>query len=450
MKILHYSLGFSPYRSGGMTRYVEDLMDIQKKDHEVGLLWPGRMRLWNKKISIKKNKTASGIISFEMINPLPVPLLEGVRDIPAYMGKGDLDCFLDFFKKEQPDVIHIHTFMGLYAEFLEAAKQLNIKTVFTTHDYYAICPKVNMLCKGQLCNTGMGDECCTMCDMNPLSMKKIYILQTPLYRYFKESAFVKSLRKRWMRSKKSEQNVDANVSEMLSAGKNMILPYSQLKEYYQKMLQMISVVHCNSVLAKERYLQFATVQEAVVVPISNQNIVDKRTKKVYNKENAINITYLGPAGEYKGYFMLVDALDELNRRYEGAFTLHVYAPIPEKRGYIVEHDSFGEGELDSVLNRADILVAPSIWKETFGFVVLEALSRGVPVIVTENVGAKDLVNHGEQGFVIDPCKEALADALEQILNEPELLQHMNECIVKTDFPYIMQAHAEEMLAKIYS
>ena len=51
------------------------------------------------------------------------------------------------FKKEKPDVIHIHTFMGLYAEFLEAAKQLQIKTVFTTHDYYAICPKGNMLCK---------------------------------------------------------------------------------------------------------------------------------------------------------------------------------------------------------------------------------------------------------------------------------------------------------------
>ena len=73
MRILHYSLGFSPYRSGGMTRYVEDLMDIQKKDHEVGLLWPGQMRILNKKIEIKRRKTKSGIANFEMMNPLPVP-----------------------------------------------------------------------------------------------------------------------------------------------------------------------------------------------------------------------------------------------------------------------------------------------------------------------------------------------------------------------------------------
>ena len=450
MRILHYSLGFSPYRSGGMTRYAEDLMDIQKKDHEVGLLWPGQMRIWNKKITIKKRNTKFGIANFEMINPLPVPLLEGVRDIPAYMGKGDLDFFLQFLKKEKPDVIHIHTFMGLYVEFLEAAKQLKIKTVFTTHDYYAICPKVSMLCKGQVCITGMGDECCSMCDMNPLSMKKVYILQSPLYRYFKESAIIKSLRRKWARNKKSSQGADMDMNSRASGMKDVVLPYGQLKEYYQKMLQMISVVHCNSELAKEMYLQFASVNEAVVVPISNQNIVDKRTKKVYNKENAIRFTYLGPTSEYKGYFILINALDEIKRKYEGDFELKVYAPVPEKRDYIREHDSFGEGELDSVLKGTDILVAPSIWKETFGFVVLEALSRGVPVIVTENVGAKDLVVHGKNGMVVAPCKEALVAALEQVMNDPQVLQYMNGNILQMDFPYTMQAHEKEMLAKIYS
>ena len=80
---------------------------------------------------------------------------------------------------------------------------------------------------------------------------------------------------------------------------------------------------------------------------------------------------------------------------------------------------------------------------------LEALSRGIPVIVTENVGAKDLIKQGEQGFIIAPCKESLMGALEQILSEPELLQRMNECIVKMNFPYTMQIHAEEIFAKIY-
>jgi len=448
MKILHYSLGFSPYRSGGMTRYVEDLMAIQKKDHEVGLLWPGRMQLRNKRIRIKKNKKQSGIVSFEMINPLPVPLLEGVRDIPAYMKKGDLDYFLEFLQKEKPDVIHIHTFMGLYAEFLEAAKQLNIRTVFTTHDYYAICPKVNMLCNGQVCSTGMSDKCCSICDMNALSMKKIFILQSPLYRYFKESAFVKKLRKNWAKKKQSRNGENANVNgEQVNS---ITLPYEQLKEYYQKMLQSISIIHCNSNLAKDIYQKFAVLNHAITVSISNRNVVDHRIKKVYQDKQVVRITYLGPASEYKGYFMLLQALDELEQGRKGTFVLNVYTPVFEKKEYLVEHDSFGEGGLDEVFEKTDLFVAPSIWKETFGFVALEALSRGVPVIVTENVGAKDLVVQGENGLIITPQKEDLYHALEQLINEPHLLQKMNENILKMDFPYTMQAHVETLEKRIYS
>jgi len=40
MKILHYSLGLFPYRTGGLTKYATDLMLEQSKDkHEVHLLY---------------------------------------------------------------------------------------------------------------------------------------------------------------------------------------------------------------------------------------------------------------------------------------------------------------------------------------------------------------------------------------------------------------------------
>lgn len=45
MNILHYSLGFPPFRRGGMTQYCIDLMVEQiKSGHDVGLLWPGVLR----------------------------------------------------------------------------------------------------------------------------------------------------------------------------------------------------------------------------------------------------------------------------------------------------------------------------------------------------------------------------------------------------------------------
>lgn len=42
MKILHYALGFPPYRSGGLTKYCIDLLLAQKAaGHDVAMMWPG-------------------------------------------------------------------------------------------------------------------------------------------------------------------------------------------------------------------------------------------------------------------------------------------------------------------------------------------------------------------------------------------------------------------------
>lgn len=52
------------------------------------------------------------------------------------------------------------------------------------------------------------------------------------------------------------------------------------------------------------------------------------------------------------------------------------------------------------MKNIDLVVVPSQYYETFGFNTLEALSFGKPVIVTENVGAKDLVLNGKNGFIL--------------------------------------------------
>lgn len=48
------------------------------------------------------------------------------------------------------------------------------------------------------------------------------------------------------------------------------------------------------------------------------------------------------------------------------------------------------------------LILPSV-QETFGFVVIEAQAMGLPVLISENCGARDtLVRNGVNGFVIEP------------------------------------------------
>lgn len=449
MKIIHYALGFYPYRTGGLTQYVMDIMyEQQKQGHTVGLLWPGQMRYFRKNIKIQKRLTKDQIYSYELINPLPVPLLEGVKDISAYIESCDVEVFRAFLKEERPDVLHIHTFMGLYEELLEATKELGVRVIYTTHDYYALCPKVNLLCGGRICQTGMTDKTCSECDMNPLSLKKISIMQSPLYRFVKDSKVIKNIRKKYLlKVHQNNPKVENTISE--SVTDKEIYSYHLLREKYENMLKKIDIIHCNSSIAETTYKKFISDIHTKVLSITNHNIVDKRKKRVYNDKEKLCISFLGSASIYKGFYMLIDALNDLYQTYPGRFALNIYFPVEKQEAYMQVHEPFKEGELDTVLDAADVVVVPSLWSETFGFVALEAISRGVPVIITENVGAKDIITERKTGVIIKPEKKYLTAALEEMICDREILQRMNENICNEIFEYDMCTHVKELVKTFY-
>jgi len=81
----------------------------------------------------------------------------------------------------------------------------------------------------------------------------------------------------------------------------------------------------------------------------------------------------------------------------------------------------------ALLKRCTVLVLPSI-REPWGIVINEAMHFGKPIIVSENVGAaNDIVVNGRNGLVVkadDP--QALADALETLLGNPQLCRRMGQ------------------------
>jgi glycosyltransferase involved in cell wall biosynthesis len=80
---------------------------------------------------------------------------------------------------------------------------------------------------------------------------------------------------------------------------------------------------------------------------------------------------------------------------------------------------------EHVFAAARVLVLPS-YSESFGNTVLEALQRGVPAIVTPEVGAAEIVVQSGGGLVVDGAAEPLGAALASLLDDPARAAAMGE------------------------
>jgi len=160
MRILHYILGFPPHRTGGLTKYALDLIDAETEaGHEVTTLYPGNFSFFFK--TSKFHKEREGL--YCLTNALPIPLMYGTGTPSLFNDKRTIDGFQEFIKEVNPDVFHVHTLMGLPKELLLSMKQSGVRIVYTSHDYFGLCPKVNFINnKGKVCE-GSSVERCTQC-----------------------------------------------------------------------------------------------------------------------------------------------------------------------------------------------------------------------------------------------------------------------------------------------
>jgi len=445
MRILHYSLGFPPYRSGGLTKLCVDLMIQQSKEgHNLSMLWPGKMGFLLKKTSIRKNASiilkGQCLCSYEIINPLPVPFDEGITDFNAFCNDVDERVYLELLDELKPDIIHVHTLMGLHKSFLLAAKKNGVKLVFTAHDFFPICPKVIMFCDGISCKHVNDFSKCGECNITALGINTIKILQSPIYRKLKDSIFVKKMRKnhrdKYLNEVKNKKTVCLEEKSER---------YRALRDYYYSLLKLMDIIHYNSTMTKSVYDSVFDLNKSCVINITHSDIVDKRLPKVYD-DKKIRIRYLGPQGEAKGYYIIKKALDELWKSKHN-FCLDVHFKPLESSPYENIHESYSHHELKDIFDNTDILIAPSILYETFGFTVLEALSYGVPVIISDTVGAKDILVDGAGIIVEDISCDKLYDIINNLTSEK--LIAMNKTILEHQHIMMMKEFSELINKKCY-
>jgi glycosyltransferase involved in cell wall biosynthesis len=122
------------------------------------------------------------------------------------------------------------------------------------------------------------------------------------------------------------------------------------------------------------------------------------------------VLFVGQIGQRKGISYLLDAYQRFKKRDTELVLAGVLvgdpAPLSRRSSLFSHIPGLPHDEMPAVIQSADVLVLPSL-VEGMALVVLEAMASGVPVIVSTNTGAADVVRDGVDGFVV-PIRNAPA------------------------------------------
>ena len=176
--------------------------------------------------------------------------------------------------------------------------------------------------------------------------------------------------------------------------------YLMLQDYYKTIWNMFDFYHFNSYISKRIYEERLGKVPSKVIPILNASCSDNRKRRKYGQK--LRVGFLGNESLHKGINQLERVIEKLWEN-GGDIKLNIYFHSNKlNKEFINQNRPYMHDELNQVFEENDIIVVPSLCWETFGLVVVEALSYGVPVIVSESVGASLLLeqNH-EIGYIIE-------------------------------------------------
>lgn len=189
--------------------------------------------------------------------------------------------------------------------------------------------------------------------------------------------------------------------------------------------------------------------------VNVDRIIEKSKEKcdVKLNKNKINIICVGRlANHHKGYDRLVEVVGKLDS--EGLFNdaiLRIYGNGPDQEVLQKQIDDLNLSDkviLGGRVNNPykyykgnDLFILPSRY-EAFGLVIVEALTLGVPALVTKNGATSKIVDDGKNGIIVDNSTEGIYKGLKKILKNKKLLSEYKNNLKKYHY------NNEEILDKL--
>jgi glycosyltransferase involved in cell wall biosynthesis len=159
---------------------------------------------------------------------------------------------------------------------------------------------------------------------------------------------------------------------------------------------------------------------------------DAKYNSSHTAHQLFSFIFVGAGTARKGFDLILDSMERLlseglsvRLSVAGVIDRTLLSGRKRLQSNIREYGMVGHDELPSVLTSAQCLLLPSRF-DAFGLVVPEAMACGVPVIVSDMVGAKELVDDGRDGFVVPVGNiEVLLDKMRWCVVNPGLLTKMS-------------------------
>lgn len=105
-------------------------------------------------------------------------------------------------------------------------------------------------------------------------------------------------------------------------------------------------------------------------------------------------------------------------------------------------------DMIKIYQQASIFVHPALI-DAGPKVVTEAMSSGLPAIVTSGVGYSEIIRDGYNGYTVPPRNaEVLVNPIIKLLGEPDLLKEMSENARQSAKQLSMQSHAKAVMKAI--
>lgn len=157
------------------------------------------------------------------------------------------------------------------------------------------------------------------------------------------------------------------------------------------------------------------------------------------------VVFAGKLTKYKGVDYLIGAAKRIHGEVvilgdgpEGQRLKEKVKQLSLTNIHFVGHLGAGIAKLVPYYSRADVFVAPSVWDEPLGLVILEAMACMTPVVVTRKGGIPLAVKDGYNGYFVRPR------------NSSEIVEHVNKLLDNDALRFKMGQNARKVVEKKFS